>query len=235
MVGKGDLQIFLAHASEDKETVRALYWRLKDSGYKPWLDEEDILPGQQCQQEIPKAIRNSGIFLACYSKHAVFKETYIQKELRYALMELANKPPGTIYFVPLRLEDCGIPALEIPDLGLKLTDFQWLDFWKENSFEKLEKTFQLRLEQLAKATSQQLAKPDKPIVIATKSIGETTTIENAYEIFQTAFKLQELGRNEEAISSFDRALEIKPDDHGAWNNRGIALGNLSRNEDAIAI
>jgi len=29
-------------------------------------------------------------------------------------------------------------------------------------------------------------------------------------------------------------LKIKPDDHEAWNNRGIALGNLGRYEEAIA-
>jgi Flp pilus assembly protein TadD len=32
----------------------------------------------------------------------------------------------------------------------------------------------------------------------------------------------------------DRALEIKPDYHEAWNNRGIALDNLGRLEEAIA-
>jgi Flp pilus assembly protein TadD len=32
----------------------------------------------------------------------------------------------------------------------------------------------------------------------------------------------------------DQALEIKPDDHQAWYNRGIALGNLGRDEQAIA-
>ncbi|WP_420372240.1 tetratricopeptide repeat protein, partial [Microcystis aeruginosa] len=39
---------------------------------------------------------------------------------------------------------------------------------------------------------------------------------------------------EQAIASYDRALEFKPDDHEAWNNRGIALGNLGRFEQAIA-
>ncbi len=39
---------------------------------------------------------------------------------------------------------------------------------------------------------------------------------------------------EEAIASYDKALEFKPDDHAAWNNRGIALDNLGRREDAIA-
>jgi tetratricopeptide (TPR) repeat protein len=39
---------------------------------------------------------------------------------------------------------------------------------------------------------------------------------------------------EQAIASWDRALEIKPDDHQAWYNRGVALGNLGRYEQAIA-
>ncbi len=46
--------------------------------------------------------------------------------------------------------------------------------------------------------------------------------------------LGNLGRLEEAIASYDRALEIKPDDHEAWNNRGIALYNLGRFGEAIA-
>ncbi|MEG3892053.1 tetratricopeptide repeat protein, partial [Microcoleus sp. Z1_A1] len=37
-----------------------------------------------------------------------------------------------------------------------------------------------------------------------------------------------------AIASYDKALEIKPDNHEAWNNRGNALGKLGRREDAIA-
>ncbi|NCS37356.1 MAG: tetratricopeptide repeat protein [Microcystis aeruginosa G11-01] len=39
---------------------------------------------------------------------------------------------------------------------------------------------------------------------------------------------------EEAITSYDKALQIKPDYHEAWYNRGIALGNLGRVEEAIA-
>ena len=37
-----------------------------------------------------------------------------------------------------------------------------------------------------------------------------------------------------AIASYDKALEIKPDLHEAWNNRGIALRNLGRVEEEIA-
>ena len=44
----------------------------------------------------------------------------------------------------------------------------------------------------------------------------------------------DLGRYEEAIASYDKAVEFKPDDHQAWNNRGVALFNLGRYEEAIA-
>ncbi len=43
-----------------------------------------------------------------------------------------------------------------------------------------------------------------------------------------------LGRKEDAISSYDKAIEFKPDLHEAWFNRGNALSDLGRNEDAIS-
>ncbi|MEG4391255.1 CHAT domain-containing protein, partial [Microcoleus sp. BROC3] len=39
---------------------------------------------------------------------------------------------------------------------------------------------------------------------------------------------------EEAIASYDKALEIKPDKHEPWYSRGNALSNLGRLEEAIA-
>ncbi|MGK7883804.1 MAG: toll/interleukin-1 receptor domain-containing protein, partial [Crocosphaera sp.] len=43
-------QIFIAHASEDKPLVRELYSKLVGAGYKPWLDEEELLPGQNWRE-----------------------------------------------------------------------------------------------------------------------------------------------------------------------------------------
>ena len=39
---------------------------------------------------------------------------------------------------------------------------------------------------------------------------------------------------DEEIASYDKALQLKPDDDVAWNNRGYALGNLGRWDEAIA-
>jgi tetratricopeptide (TPR) repeat protein len=38
---------------------------------------------------------------------------------------------------------------------------------------------------------------------------------------------------EEAVASFDKAIELKPDDDAAWYNRGFALDELNRYEEAI--
>ena len=136
------LQIFLAHASEDKEQVRKLYQRINSEGFRPWLDEFDLMPGQNWQIEIPNAIRKSHVFIACLSKLSVKKQGYVQKEFRLALSTYAEKPEGSIYLIPLRLDDCEVPNLQIPELGVNLRHIQWLDYWKPDGFELLIKTVQ---------------------------------------------------------------------------------------------
>ncbi len=57
----------------------------------------------------------------------------------------------------------------------------------------------------------------------------------ASELWHKKGLIHAMGKEyEQAIASWDRALEIKPDDHQAWYNRGIALGNLGRLAEAIA-
>jgi tetratricopeptide (TPR) repeat protein len=45
--------------------------------------------------------------------------------------------------------------------------------------------------------------------------------------------LYKLRRYEDAIASYDEALELQPNDALTWYNRGVALGKLGRYEDAI--
>ena len=53
-------RIFLCHASEDKAQVREVYHRLRAiDRFEPWLDEEDLLPGQEWAREIPRALQAS--------------------------------------------------------------------------------------------------------------------------------------------------------------------------------
>jgi len=129
--------IFLAHATEDKPQVRKLRRKLKAAGFIAWLDEVDLLPGQNWQIEIPRAIKQSAIFIACFSKRSILKQGYVQKEFRLALNAYAERPLGSIFLIPLRLDDCELPDLQIPDLSINISDIQWLDYWKRGGDKRL--------------------------------------------------------------------------------------------------
>ncbi|MGB7442146.1 MAG: tetratricopeptide repeat protein [Coleofasciculaceae cyanobacterium] len=75
--------------------------------------------------------------------------------------------------------------------------------------------------QKAKAQAEQIATPADP--------------EFSSGLFLwVGYSLYQLGQYEEALASYEKALEIKPDLHEAWYNRGVALYKLGRYEEAIA-
>ena len=80
------LKVFLCHASQDKLVVRELYQRLlAEDWIDPWLDEEKLLPGQDWNLEIEKAVETSDAVVVCVSTISMAKEGYVQKELRRIL------------------------------------------------------------------------------------------------------------------------------------------------------
>ncbi len=102
------LKVFLCHASADKPAVRKLYRYLKERKMDPWLDAENLLPGQNWQVEIPKALQSSDVIIICLSNRSVDKEGYVQKEIKFALDKALEMPEGRIFLIPARLEDCNL-------------------------------------------------------------------------------------------------------------------------------
>jgi hypothetical protein len=121
--------VFLCHSSGDKERVRHLYRRLMADRVRCWFDEDDLMPGQDWEFEIGKAIRRSGFVLACLSNSSTTKRGFVQKELRIALDVADEQPEGSTFIIPVRLEDC-----EIPD---RLKRWQSVDLFKPSAYEKL--------------------------------------------------------------------------------------------------
>lgn len=129
-VGEGrPLKVFLCHASESKPHVRDLYRRLRASGVDPWLDVEALLPGQDWQLEIRRAVRQADTVLVCLSKRSVSKTGYVQKEIRYALDAADYRPEGEIFVIPVRLEACVVPE--------RLNRWQWVDLFEKGGYERL--------------------------------------------------------------------------------------------------
>lgn len=139
------LRVFLCHASQDKPVVRELYQRiLAEKWIDPWLDEEKLLPGQDWNLEIEKAVETSDAVVVCVSSVSVAKEGYIQKELRRALRIAEEKLEGAIFVLPVRLDDCEKPR--------QLKDKQFLDYFpdtrRDAAFDKLKISLKLRKDAL---------------------------------------------------------------------------------------
>lgn len=104
------LKVFLCHSSADKPAVCELYQKLRaEMGISPWLNEEDLYPGENWDLEIEKAMKISDAIIICLSNNSITKEGYIQKEIKMALDYSDFKPEGTVFIIPLRLEDCKPP------------------------------------------------------------------------------------------------------------------------------
>lgn len=122
-------KIFLSYAREDEKLVAGIYDGLKLAGYDPWMDLKNITPGEKWNLSIENAIKSSSFFLACLSKHSVNKRGMIQKELRMAFEVCDKLLDSDIYFIPVLLE-----TVEVPE---RIKNFQWVEYFEEDGWDKL--------------------------------------------------------------------------------------------------
>ena len=130
------LKVFLCHSKDDKPKVRELYRRLVADGFDAWLDEEKLMPGQDWDLEIRKAVRATDVVVVCLSNGSVTKTGYVQKEIRFALDVADEQPEGAIFIIPARIEECEAP--------LRLSKWQWVNLFEETGYERLKASLILR-------------------------------------------------------------------------------------------
>jgi len=116
---------FLCYAKENQTVVREFGQRLKSEGWiDPWFDEEDILPGQIWQDSVINAVRQSHMVIVFLSKIAIASEGFFQRELKLALDTAAEKPEGTIFIIPICIDNC-----DVPDMLLR---YQYVNYFGDN-------------------------------------------------------------------------------------------------------
>lgn len=139
------LRLFLCHSSGDKPAVRELSRRLRADGFAPWLDEDELLPGQDWDREIRQAVRAADAVLVCLSGSSMSKAGYVQKEIRFALDVADEQPEGAIFLIPLKLEPCDAPE--------RLSRWQWANYFEANGYERLRRSLHLRAEKIGTTVS----------------------------------------------------------------------------------
>lgn len=137
---------FLCYAKENSSGVREFRERLRAENWiDPWFDEEDILPGQKWEGSVTEAVHNSHAVIIFLSSTAVRTEGFFHKELKLALDAAAEKPDGTIFIIPIRLDVCDVPE--------RLRPYQYVDYFgdaehKDRVYSSLIAALKVRAENL---------------------------------------------------------------------------------------
>lgn len=121
--------VFLCHASEDAELVKKINSDLRRSGVLTWLDKQDLLPGDGWQRKIEEAIESSDFVLVFLSAKSIQKKGTFQREIKYALDQMIERPSGESYIIPILLEDCEPPR--------EFKDIQWSFAREDGWFDRL--------------------------------------------------------------------------------------------------
>ena len=127
------MNIFISYSREDQNIAKKLYSDIQSAGMTPWLDLNDLLPGQNWKAVIKEKIIESEFFIALLSLNSLSKKGFVHKEIKIALDLLDERPtPSSIFLIPVRINDC-------KPLDEKLQDLHWVDIFPsyENGLSKI--------------------------------------------------------------------------------------------------
>jgi len=123
---------FLSYVHEDAPAIDRLQAALEAAGIRVWRDTAQLWPGEDWQHKIRSAIADDAmVFVACFSRRSMARrKSYQNEELSLALDELRHRRPDVPWLVPVRLDDCEIPDLEV-GAGRTLRSLQRADLFGE--------------------------------------------------------------------------------------------------------
>ena len=120
---------FLSYVKENESIVRFLDQVLTDYGIDVVTNYRNIDGGSNWERTLKQLIEDSGYFVACFSKEFNMREkTVLYRELDYAIRCAEDYPFDRKWIIPVRINKCTIPNIEIRSRE-RLTDLQRIDLF----------------------------------------------------------------------------------------------------------
>jgi formylglycine-generating enzyme required for sulfatase activity len=210
------LRVFLCHSKNDAKIVRDLYEKLRaESWIQPWLDEEELFPGMDWNMEIEKAIEATDVILVCLSNNSITKEGYVQREIRIALDYADYKPEGTLFIIPVRLEECTPPK--------RLARWQYADYFEsqqERGIQRLIASLKKRVEAMGLVIDETTPQPDTFYEKAAKYKDVIEWIDNFDNELKNKPVLSELNSNKLTLSNGMEFMRVVSGEFIMGSNNG---------------
>lgn len=126
-MGEFEFDVFLAHNSKDKPEVIKIANKLRERGLNPWLDNEQIFPGDNIQEVVFQGISQSkvGAFFISQNRLGAFQRNL---ELGAIIQFFLEKKEKGFRVIPILLSDIS----DIPDELYHLKQWAWIRFTNSN-------------------------------------------------------------------------------------------------------
>ena len=119
-------RIFISYGHEDLAVATELYDKLSSAGHQPWLNKENLTPGEYWSERIGDEIRKADFFILLLSRRSFTRRGYLQKEVRLALEVLEQIPTDQRFLIPVLLDN-------FEPSHPTLRQLHWLDLTQDRS------------------------------------------------------------------------------------------------------
>jgi hypothetical protein len=115
-------KVFLSCSSRDQEIALTICRALEARGHPCWMSSRDVMPGENFQGAIVRAIRSAGVMVMVFSANANNSDE-IKKEIALA-------GQTKLMVIPVRVED----VTPSEDFSYELATRQWVDLFRNWEF-----------------------------------------------------------------------------------------------------
>jgi Flp pilus assembly protein TadD len=228
-----DKHVFISYQHDDNDFADALIYRIEKVGFKAWVDNYGLYPGEDWREGIDQAIRDACALVVIMSPAAKVSE-YVTYEWLFAW-------------------GCGIKVIPVmfkaTSLHPRLESLQYLDFTNRvRPWNVLMSALQMTVSKPSSSSYLGFQKVQEWIEKGELFL-ERREYHEALEMFRTVILLDpsnaqayvgkstalcELKQYKEALVASEQAISLGAGNVDVWSNKAAALNGLKRYEEALA-
>lgn len=151
------VDVFLSYPSEHVEDAKEVRDFVRSVGLACWFDKDALTVGEDWDRARKLAQGEADVILVLCAAETTIKDGVYQREINEALRAVDDKRVGTIYLLPIRVENVNLPP--------EIRRFQYLDKfepgWRRKLAVALQRAIRERSKPLPPALEVAAAMPDE--------------------------------------------------------------------------